>query len=118
MQILHPDIPIKLKLAARIWIFISLLLIFQSHAKSINWGKSALKQQPEWYASTTAQATAENVLIYQSKCGAWPKNWDLTATITVEALETLNKGEKLTQLIMVLPYADAFPCVGLSIQPG
>ena len=94
MKILHPDIPIKLKLAARIWIFISLLLIFQSHAKSINWGKSALKQQPEWYASTTAQATADNVLIYQSKFGAWPKNWDLTATITVEALETLNKGGK------------------------
>ena len=94
MQIFHPYIPIKLKLTAHIWVFISLLLILQSHANSINWGKPILKQQPEWYASAAAKAIADNVLFYQSKFGAWPKNWDLTATITVEALEKLNKGGK------------------------
>ena len=98
MQVLNAYIPTRLKFIDRTWMafgmVIGLLLIVQSPARSINWGKSVLRQQPEWYGSAEAQAAADNVLVYQSKFGAWPKNWNLLAPITTEALDKLNTGGK------------------------
>ena len=36
----------------------------------------ALKATPQWYASADARAMADNVLLYQSASGGWPKNFD------------------------------------------
>jgi PelA/Pel-15E family pectate lyase len=58
---------------------------------AIGWGEEILEQQPEWYGSAEARAAADNVLIYQSELGAWPKNWNLLAPIATEDLEKLNK---------------------------
>ncbi|MDP6586777.1 MAG: hypothetical protein QF535_19130, partial [Anaerolineales bacterium] len=65
MQVLNAYIPTRLKFIDRTWMafgmVIGLLLIVQSPARSINWGKPVLRQQPEWYGSAEAQAAADNV---------------------------------------------------------
>jgi len=46
-------------------------------ATKIRWGDTALRQKPEWYASTEARAIADSVIQYQSPQGGWPKSTDL-----------------------------------------
>lgn len=77
-------------------VLIGLLVITHGSVavEAIDWGEAVLQQQPEWYGSAEARAAAENVLIYQSEFGAWPKNWNLLDPITTEALERLQKGGK------------------------
>lgn len=82
----------------RSWIFalfiITALGVAQSAAAAARWGGDVLKQKPEWYSSTEARAAADNVLRYQSRAGAWPKNTDLLAPATDAALDEIEKGGK------------------------
>lgn len=77
-----------------------LTLVFASsvaaaaEAAPVRWGGELLKQKPEWYASAEARAAADAVLLYQSEFGAWPKNTDLLAPATAEALAEIEKGGK------------------------
>jgi hypothetical protein len=73
---------------------IGLLVVTQGSAGAIRWGEAVLQQPAEWYSSSEARAAADNVLIYQSEFGGWPKNMNLLDPITAEALEELNKGGK------------------------
>lgn len=63
-------------------------------AAPLRWGTALLRQKPEWYATAEARAAADNVLLYQSSVGAWPKNTDLLAPVTHEALTELQQGGK------------------------
>lgn len=63
-------------------------------AAASRWGSAILKQPAAWYASTDARGAADNVLLYQSAVGAWPKNTDLLAPATPEALALVEKGGK------------------------
>jgi PelA/Pel-15E family pectate lyase len=58
----------------------------------IRWGAEVLRQQPSWYASAEARTVADNVLLYQSVHGAWPKNTDLVKPGTPDALAGIQKG--------------------------
>ncbi len=58
------------------------------------WGGDLLRQKPVWYATAEARAAADNVLLYQSTVGAWPKNTNLLAPATPEALQVVEKGGK------------------------
>lgn len=58
------------------------------------WSGALLKQKAEWYATAEARRAADAVLLYQSQFGAWPKNTDLLAPATAEALAEVEKGGK------------------------
>jgi PelA/Pel-15E family pectate lyase len=45
----------------------------------VGWGSAILRQKPQWYASAAARAIADNVVVWQSPQGGWPKNTDLAA---------------------------------------
>ena len=60
-------------------------------AAPAKWGSSMLKQKPEWYATQEARDIADNLLLYQSEYGAWPKNTDLLATATDDALRKIEE---------------------------
>lgn len=59
--------------------FLTVLVLGQSAAPAgpVRWDAGVLRQAPAWYASAEARAVADNVLLYQSPLGAWPKNTDL-----------------------------------------
>ena len=59
-----------------------------------NFDASILDINPDWYASGEARDAADNVLLYQSSVGAWPKNTDLLAPATARDIETLGSGGK------------------------
>jgi PelA/Pel-15E family pectate lyase len=63
-------------------------------AAPMKWSGALLKHKPDWYASAEARAAADAVLLYQSSAGAWPKNTDLLAPATSEALAEIEKGGK------------------------
>ncbi|MBE2215638.1 MAG: pectate lyase [Opitutaceae bacterium] len=63
-------------------------------AASLKWSARLLRQKSDWYASPEARAAADNVLRYQSSAGAWPKNTDLLAPATPEALAVVEEGGK------------------------
>ena len=75
---------------------VSLLALIQCPAapEAMRWGEAVLRQKPEWYGSAEARAAADSVLRYQSREGAWPKNTDLLAPATPEALAAIEKGGK------------------------
>lgn len=70
------------------------LVVAAPAAEPLKWGSAMLKQEPEWYASAEARAAADAVLLYQSEFGAWPKNTDVLAPATPEALAELQTGGK------------------------
>ncbi len=74
--------------------FVSLIICFSmSHVfaqETISW-KEALKQKQEWYASPEAISIANNVLLYQSENGGWPKNIDMADPITKEEVNELKR---------------------------
>ena len=76
--------------------FVGLLAMIQSSAApgALRWGEVVLRQTPGWYGSAEARSAADNVLRYQSSEGAWPKNTDLLAPATPEALAAVEKGGK------------------------
>ncbi len=64
----------------RLGLTLGVLLIaaaFSGADEHVSWGKAVLRQKPEWYASTSARAIADNVISWQSPQGGWPKNTDL-----------------------------------------
>lgn len=50
--------------------------------------KISHEQNPEWYKSAEAKEIAENILMYQTKAGAWPKNSNLA--VKPESKKELN----------------------------
>lgn len=48
---------------------------------SIHWDQ-ALDQSPDWYAGSEAIRIAENLLVYQTEYGGWPKNIDMARELT------------------------------------
>ncbi|MEM1354297.1 MAG: pectate lyase [Planctomycetota bacterium] len=56
-----------------------LLLLVQPSvtAEQIEWGRSLLNRDAQWYSSAEARAVADSVMLYQSPQGGWPKNTDL-----------------------------------------
>jgi PelA/Pel-15E family pectate lyase len=51
--------------------------------------KSALKQKPDWYATSEAHQLAEKVMLYQRDNGGWPKNQDLAKDLSKKDLKKL-----------------------------
>lgn len=47
--------------------------------KPVVWGSAVLRQPAAWYATPEARRLADNVLLYQSANGSWPKNTDMSA---------------------------------------
>jgi len=45
-----------------------------------------LRQPADWYGTAEAQAVAENVLLFQTESGGWPKNVDMTSPPSAEFL--------------------------------
>ncbi len=90
--------PIYMKSIYRLFCSTALLLCVLAKASCaetpLKWTGALLKQTREWYATTEARRAADNVLLYQSQFGAWPKNTDLLAPATVDALIELEKGGK------------------------
>ena len=75
-------------------------------AAPVPW-KSVLKQPAAWYAGTEARAVADNVLLFQTPSGGWPKNVDMTHPPSAEFLAstaadhrapTIDNGATHTQL--------------------
>ena len=69
--------------------------------------KQILKQPPGWYGGAEARAVADNVLLYQTASGGWPKNVDMTLPPSAEFLAstaadhrapTIDNGATHTQL--------------------
>lgn len=52
----------------------------------IQW-KDALQQEENWYGSKEAIRIADNLLLYQSKLGGWPKNIDMAKPITKSQID-------------------------------
>jgi PelA/Pel-15E family pectate lyase len=75
-------------------LFLPLSAGLRAVAAPLKWGTGLLHQEPGWYASVEARAAADNVLRYQSTVGAWPKNTDLLAPATPEALAVVESGGK------------------------
>lgn len=48
---------------------------------SVEW-RECLRQKPEWYGGAEASRIAENVLLHQRCSGGWPKNVDMSRTLT------------------------------------
>ncbi len=57
----------------------------------VRWTTAILRQKPEWYGSAGARTIADNVLGWQSPEGGWPKNTDLAAAPSPEALAELRR---------------------------
>jgi PelA/Pel-15E family pectate lyase len=91
---MHLNAPISKRHIASVTI--SLLVLIQNSvaADAIRWGEGILRQKPEWYGSMEARLAADNVLLYQSQHGAWPKNTDLLATNTPAVVAEIQKGGK------------------------
>jgi PelA/Pel-15E family pectate lyase len=60
-------------------------------AMQVRWGNALLRQSAGWYASMEARRAADNVLLYQSQHGAWPKNTDLLASNSPTAIAAIQK---------------------------
>lgn len=85
----------SLRISAFVFTLWSLLVAAATVAGApLKWGSAILKQSPGWYASAEARTAAASVLQYQSAVGAWPKNTDLLAPATPEALAVVEHGGK------------------------
>jgi len=70
------------------------LLIFISTLSSLHAGvswKRALKQKPNWYATSEAQDLAEKVILHQKLNGGWPKNTDFSVDLSKDDLKKIAK---------------------------
>ena len=52
-----------------------------TQTSAIHWN-AILKQSPTWYSTAEALRIADNVLLYQRSSGGWPKNIDMTASLS------------------------------------
>jgi PelA/Pel-15E family pectate lyase len=70
-------------------IFLRLLLagfLLPGIARAAVVWKEILRQPESWYAGSEAKAVAEQVLLYQTDSGGWPKNHDMTVPPSAEFL--------------------------------
>jgi len=74
--------------------FAAPLAVLTADTAPLKWGTGLLRLKGDWYASAEAVAAADSVLRYQSAHGAWPKNTDLLAPASPEALAEIEKGGK------------------------
>jgi PelA/Pel-15E family pectate lyase len=65
-----------------------------AEAATLRWGGGLLQQPAGWYSSEAARKAADNVLGYQSRHGAWPKNTDLLVPVNPAALAEIEKDGK------------------------
>ena len=75
-------------------------------AKDLRWGNAYLRQSSEWYSSAEARRAADNVLLYQSQHGAWPKNTDLLASnspIAIGAIQKSGEADSIDNGATTLP---------------
>lgn len=70
------------------------LAVLAAESVSLKWSQNVLKQKPAWFTSAEGRAAADNVHRYQSTEGGWPKNTDLFAPVTAEALAEIQRGGK------------------------
>jgi len=70
------------------------LVAAEAKPSPLKWSSGLLKRNLDWYAAVEARQAADAVLRYQSGVGAWPKNTDLLAPATPEALAEVEKGGK------------------------
>ncbi len=54
-----------------------LLVALPLCAGAVKWG-AVLRQPAVWYATAEARVVADNVLLWQTPSGGWPKNHDMT----------------------------------------
>jgi len=63
-------------------------------APAVVWNAEILKRDPVWFGSVEARAVADNVILYQSTEGGWPKNMSLavppTGPISPTAINTID----------------------------
>ena len=86
-----------LRRSSILWAFSLLAIVVAKGAAAdpiTRWGTHVLQQPDAWYGSPDARAAAEQVIVYQSDVGAWPKNHNLLETITPEDLRDLNSSGK------------------------
>jgi PelA/Pel-15E family pectate lyase len=74
------------------------IAVFAADAEPLKWGRNLLRQKQDWFASAAGRAAADNVVRYQSAQGGWPKNVDLLAPITDEALGEIQRGGKANSI--------------------
>ena len=70
------------------------LAVVAAENAPLAWNRSLLREKPEWFASPPGRAAVDNVLRYQSAEGGWPKNTNLLAPATAEALAEIQRGGK------------------------
>ena len=95
----------------------------------VRWTTAVLRQTPEWYSSTAAREIADNVIRWQSPEGGWPKNTDLAASPSPEALaesarhggtNTIDNGATTTPLrfLALMVQATGEPCYRAAFERG
>lgn len=81
----------KIYLGKIILLFLILLGCKQTTANdNIKW-RNCLEQTPEWYGSDEAIRIADNVLLYQTISGGWPKNIDMAEKLSEDDLDQIKK---------------------------
>lgn len=78
-------------LAGLLWV--APLALLAADQQPLKWARG-LRVKPGWFTTPEGRAAADNVVRYQSVEGGWPKNTDLFAPITDEALAELQRGGK------------------------
>jgi len=64
---------------SKLFAVLALMLALVAPAWSAVRWSDCLRQSAEWYATPEARALADNVLLYQTVHGGWPKNMDMAA---------------------------------------
>ncbi len=102
------------------------LLAAVSGEGAVRW-RDVLDQPDAWYASPEARRAAENVLLYQTASGGWPKNHDMTRPPRPEdftgedvTAPTIDNGATYTQIRLLarVNAAQADPRLQAAIRRG
>jgi PelA/Pel-15E family pectate lyase len=72
-----------------IFVLLALPAALVAAAPALTW-KNILRQPAGWYATTPAFHIADNVLLYQTESGGWPKNREMTLPPDQEAAARKN----------------------------
>lgn len=70
------------------------LVTVAADSAPLKWGRTLLRQKPTWFTSAEGRAATDNVILYQSAEGGWPKNVDLLVPATDAALVEIQRGGK------------------------
>jgi len=82
-----------------------------AHAQPVVWG-DVLEQPAGWYATPSARAVADAVLLYQRASGGWPKDLDMTQAPAATSAPsrpdaTIDNGATTTQIRLLAQVASA-----------